>query len=120
MPVMSIGPTTGIAARPHRITLQNPGTPVPDGNGDSATPWFDLAPPAVWARIAPATQAVLERVAAGTAIATASHIVTMPYHPQVTTQTRITFNGRTFYVTGVANPEERNIETIAVCQEVVA
>lgn len=119
---MSIGLQTSIANRPHRITLQNPSgepEPDPDGEGGYTQPYAALNPPAVNARIAPATAADLERVAAGTVVATASHIVTMPYHPQVTTETRITFNGRTFYVQGVTNPEERNVETIALCQEVV-
>lgn len=114
-----IGMRTPVAARPHRISLQNPGPAVSDGEGGFTQSWFDLVPAAVWCSIVPATQRDLERLAAGTVIATASHVVTMPYHPQVTTQTRLTFNGRTFYVKGVATPEERQIVTIALCQEVV-
>lgn len=116
----TIAPKASVAERPHRVTLQNPGPSVPDGDGGFNQTWFDLAPAAMSAKIAPATAADLERVAAGTVIATASHIVTMPYHPQVTTQTRIIFNGRTLFVKGVSNPEERNVETVAICQEVVA
>lgn len=115
----TIAPRTRVADRPHRVSLQNPGPPVGDGEGGFTQTWTDLNPASVSARITPATAADLERVTSGTIIASASHIVTMPYHPQVTTQTRITFNGRTFYVKGVANPEERNVETIALCEEIV-
>jgi SPP1 family predicted phage head-tail adaptor len=116
-----IAPKTGVADRPHRVTLQNPGPPVQDTDGGYAQTWTDLTPPTMSARIAPATAAALERVTAGaTVLSAATHIVTMPYHPQVTTKTRIIFSGRTLTVTGVSNPEERNIETIAVCEEVVA
>lgn len=120
MPVMSVGPTTSIAARPHRVTLQNPGPPVQDGEGGYTQTWTDLSPASVSARIETATASGLERLAAGTTIATASHVITMPYHPQVTASTRILFNGRIFYVNGPpVNPDERNVETIAICREVV-
>lgn len=114
-----IGPTTHVADRPHRVTLQNPGPGIPDGEGGVTQTWTDLTPPALSVKIAPATAKDLERVAAGTVLATATHLVTGPYHPQVTTQTRILFNGRQFSVTGVSNPEERNVELVLVCVEVV-
>jgi len=114
-----IGPTTNVADRPHRVTLQNPGPAVPDGEGDTIPSWTDLNPPALSMKIAAATAADLERVTAGTVLATATHIVTGPFHPQITTQTRILFNGRSFSVTGVSNPEERNVELVLVCVEVV-
>jgi SPP1 family predicted phage head-tail adaptor len=114
-----IGSRTAVADRPHRISLQNPGPQVSDNEGGSTQSWTDLAPASVSAKIEPATTANLERLAAGTVVTTASHVVTMPYHPQVTTRTRISFNGRTFFVNAVHNPEERNVETIAVCQEIV-
>jgi head-tail adaptor len=53
-------------------------------------------------------------------LAQATHVVTMPYHPQLTTKCQILFNGRTLQITGVASPEELGVETIAVCQEIVA
>jgi SPP1 family predicted phage head-tail adaptor len=115
----TIGPKTAVADRPHRVTLQNPGPGIPDGDGNTTQTWTDLAPPALSVKIAPATAAALERLAAGTVLATATHLITGPYHPQVTTQTRILYNGRQFSVKGVANPEERNVELVLVCVEVV-
>jgi SPP1 family predicted phage head-tail adaptor len=116
---MTIAPSASVNDRPHRVTLQNPGPPVADGHGGFTQSWTDLVPPAVSAKIAPATATDLERVTAGTVIATATHVVTMPYHPQVTTLTRVLFNGRQFSVTGVSDPEERHVETIAICKEIV-
>lgn len=110
---------TSIADKPHRVLLQNPGAPVPDGKGGFTQSWTDLLPPTMQTKIAPATAADLERVASGTVISTATHIVTMSYHPQVATKTRLIFDGRTFHVTGVANPEERKVDTILICKEVV-
>lgn len=118
---MTIAPRTSVSERPHRVTLQNPGAPTPNpaDPGTFLQSWTDLSPPAMFASIAPATATDLERVAAGTVIASASHIVKLPYHPQVTTQTRVLFNGRQFSVKGVANPEERNVELILACEEVI-
>lgn len=115
---MTIAPKTSVSDRPHRIVLQNP-VSAPDGEGGFIEAWTDLSPAAVQSKIAPATAADLERVTAGTIISQASHIVTFPFHPGVTTQTRILYNGRRFNVSGVADPEERHVETIALCVEVV-
>lgn len=107
------------ALRPHRILLQKPGPEVPTDDG-YAQSWIDLAPPKLFARIDPATARDLERVFAGAVISTASHVVRMPYHPGITTKTRIIFNGRTFEVTGVSSPEERQTETVCAVTEEVA
>ena len=115
-----IAPHTSTAKRPHRVTLQNPGPAVPNGDGSYTQTWFDLSPPAVSVEIKPATAADLERVAAGAVLSAATSIITGPFHSQVTTQTRLIFNGRIFQVTGDQNVEERNGEMVLVCVEVVA
>jgi SPP1 family predicted phage head-tail adaptor len=115
-----IAPRTNVAARPHRVTLQNPGPAVPDGDGGYTNSWIDLVPPALNVEIKPATAADLEHVAAGTVLSKATSIITGPFHPQVTTKTRLVFNGRIFNVTGDQNIEERNGEMVLVCVEVVA
>lgn len=113
-------PTTGVGARPHRVTLQNPGPAVPDGDGGFTQSWVDLTPPALSMEIKPATARDLEHVTAGTVIAQATHLVTGPFHAGVTTKTRVLFNGREFHVVGVADPEERHVELVLVCVEIVA
>lgn len=106
--------------RRHYVTLANPGTPAPDGDGGFTATVVPLFPEGVYAQILPATARDLERLAVGTVITTATHIVRMPYHAGVTTQTVITYNGRRLAVTGVANNEERNRETICTAVEMVA
>jgi head-tail adaptor len=104
-------------ARIHSITLENPGAPVPDGGGGYSESWVSLLPPTAFASVEAATARSLESLAAGTIIATATHLVRMPYHPQVTIETRIRFQGRTLQVINRTNPDERNIELILVCSE---
>jgi len=117
--------------RRHLVTLDNPGAAVPDNEGGFTQAWTALSPPSRYAEIKPATARELERVAAGTVLSTATHIVTFDYHSGVTTKTRVTkgprnadgtlpAGSREFSVTGVSNPEERNIDTILTCVEVVA
>lgn len=103
----------------HLITLFTDGPAVPDGDGGFTQPPIPLDPASRYAEIKPATARDLERVAAGTVLSTASHVVTMDYHAGVNTKTRIGFGSRTFSVTGVSNPEERNIDTVCVCVEMV-
>jgi SPP1 family predicted phage head-tail adaptor len=110
-----------IGALRHRITLQTP-TSVSDGDSGFIDRW----PPdggttlaTVWASIVPATARDLERVVAGTVQSSATHLVTIRYLAGVTTKTRVVFGSRLLSVTGMQNPEERNISLVLVCQESV-
>jgi len=105
--------------RIHVIGLQAPGLPIPDGDGGVIESWTDLDPPTVKASIDIATARDLEHLPAGTVIAQAAHVIRMPYHPGVTTTTRILFRGRAFSLTSVVNPEERNIQLECIGVEVV-
>jgi head-tail adaptor len=106
--------------RRHLVTLENPGPPVPDGGGGFTETWAPLSPPTRMAEIKPATARDLERVVANAVESTASHILTMDYHAGVTTETRITFGTRVFTVDGLQNPDERNIDHVVACTEVVS
>lgn len=101
------------------VTLQNPGDVVPDPEGNPVETWTSLTPAVVPAQIKPATVRDMERVTAGTALATASHLVTIRYHPDVTTQTQILYNDRILRVVSVQNPDEDNVELILACTEIV-
>lgn len=103
----------------HCITLENPTSQIMDGDGGYTYIYTPLDPPSVYAEIKPATVRDLERVAAGTVLSTASHVVTIRYHAGVTTETRVKFGTRYFSVVGVMNPEERNIELQLMCVELV-
>jgi len=104
--------------RPHRVTLDNPGPPVPTSDGGFTETVVPLQPSAMFASILPVLERNVERTTGSTVIATATHRVTMPYHPQVTIQTRLRFNGRSFSVVSVTNTEERNVELVLLCVEV--
>jgi head-tail adaptor len=104
----------------NEVTLQGPSAPaVPDGEGNWSSTPVPLTPPTWLCSIQPASARELGRLAAGTTITTATHILQGHYRPDITTETQILFRGRTFYVNRVENPEERNVRTIAVCTEMV-
>lgn len=108
---MRIGPLR------HRITIQNPNAAAPDGDGGFTQTPTDVE--TVWADIGPANVLDVERVGGGTVLSSASHLVRMRYHPAITTRSQLRFGARVFNVTGVQNVEERNVELIIACQEVV-
>lgn len=108
---------TSIAERPHRGMFQNPGPPIPSGTGYVQS-WVDL-PPAAFARVQPASQHTLEQITSGTVLAQATHLVTVPYRTGLTTKSRFMIDGRALNVIGIYNPDERNIELVLVCAEVV-
>jgi head-tail adaptor len=98
---------------------------VPDGDGGYTDVPADLSPSTAYAEITPATARDLERLVAGTVESTDSLLVTMDYHPSVTTKTRLTWTDpaglpHVASVTGVNNPDQRCRELILVAVEVVA
>lgn len=115
--------TVTVGKRLQLVTLAN-ATTTPDSDGSYTNTLTPLVPPTRRASIEPATARDLERLTAGTVIATESLIVTMPFHPQVTTKTQLTWTDRAgrahvANVTGVNNPEQRCRELICVAVEVV-
>ena len=114
---MTIGPRTGIGARQQLVQLQNPGAPVPNGDGSYTQMWSDLDPFAVWAKIETAPQPQQERATQGTAATTAAYLITIPFHPQVTERTRVLFSGRRFNVSAAVDLNERHVETVLACEE---
>lgn len=112
-----IGLRTPIAFRPHRVTLSNPGTPVPDGDGGYTTGETPLNPPSLFVSIDSPAGGQDERLAPGTVVSSFTRLVTGPYHPQVTTATTIDFNGRKLKVVGKVNLQERNQEMVLTCEE---
>ena len=104
----------------HRVTLEAPGEPVPDPDGGWLEVFTPLVPPTWDCSIQQAAARTLEAIGAGSVIAQATHVLRGRYHPGITTQTRVTFEGRILSVLFVANRDERSIETDLVCAEVVA
>jgi hypothetical protein len=82
-------------ARRHRVTLTT---------GDDAVP---LSPPDWWG-------AFLTEATPGQAT------LIGPYHPGITTATRVHFKGRVFHVDAISNREERDAELVLSLSEVFA
>jgi len=112
--------TTGSGRRTHLVTVQNPGAPVADGDGGFTQVWSDATPPQLFASIQASGPGTQERTVEGTVTSHASHVITVPYHAQITTQTRLVSDkGQTFSVTGITNVDERDIELQLFCTELV-
>lgn len=122
---MTIGVRTAIGDRLDRLTLDAALPPVPDTEGAPTYTYAPLDPAQAWGHVSQATQGQLERVAGinSVVIATATHIVRLPFHRQATTQMRVQWTDRagrshTANVTGVADEAALN-ETVLVCEEIV-
>jgi head-tail adaptor len=110
--------------RTRKLLLDNPGGSVPDGDGGYIEGWVPLAPPTMWARVNPATQADLERYAAGTVLSSQTFLIEMPYHREVSVLTRIQMPDpdrglRTFQVKSVRNLDEARRELVIVAEEII-
>jgi hypothetical protein len=111
-----IAPTVSVAQRPHRVSLANPGPLVPDLDGGHTVSLVPLDPPALSVSIETPTGGD-ERVSPGVVTSSITRLLTAPWHPQVNTSTVISYNGRTFYVRGVVDRDERHIEMFVTCEE---
>lgn len=107
-----------IGERPHKVVLENPGAAVPDGDGGYTEGWDPVA--TLYGQVSPASAADIRRVVAGTVTALLPYLVVVPYVPNVTTQTRVTYHGRTFAIQAVRNVDERNIRLEIICEERVS
>jgi head-tail adaptor len=120
-----IGMQTRVGLRQVRVQLQNPGPNVPDGDGGYTQTWNDCAPPFLFAHIeTPVSHSADEEQAANAVTTIVRRIVNLPFHPQVSTHTRILFTDRrgilrTLTVDAVNDIEERNVELELTCKEVV-
>ena len=121
---MTFLPSIDAGQRIHRVTFQNPGDPISDGYGGYTEGWADCVPPFLVMAIKPASAADMERIAAGTVTATATHVMVGPYHPEVTTKSRAVWadvRGKSHEcsIAGVVNPDARCIDMIVLCEEKV-
>jgi len=95
-------------AQRHLVTFENPGPPVPDGEGGYTSTWTPTSPASWWVSLRPASAKELGM--AGTVLTHASHLVEGDYHPGVTTQTRLVFEGHIYQITSVINVDLRNVQ----------
>lgn len=103
----------------HRVLVENP-TRTPDGDGGFTIAWASANPSEVWAKIEMASPMVTERRVGNTVTAPISHVVTVRYHSEISTLTRLTFEDtRQFFVRGVHNVNEVDETMMLACEEIV-
>jgi head-tail adaptor len=102
-----------------RVTIQVPGPRVPDGKGGFTETWTDLTPNGWWAAIEPATASNVERRVGRQVEAKVSHLVTVRYVAGVLVTGRVVFGTRIFWIRGIANRYERNVQLTLACEEKV-
>jgi len=91
----------------------------PDGDGGTVDTWVDLDPATWLVAIVPAAVRDLERLTVGTIVATATHVITGRYRPDVAIDGRMLFQGREFRITGVRNLDERGITMQLFAKETI-
>jgi hypothetical protein len=110
--------------RTQEIAMTNPGTRQKNADGGYDVPRVPLSPPTAWAKLEVATPKALERTVADTTIGVATHVVTIPYHPQVTLKTDVAWIDRAggqhhANVLGYSNPDQSAIETVMIIAEII-
>lgn len=87
-----------IGAHRHLVTITHPAKPV--------------EPPQWYCSIETAAAQVIDGVTA--------HLMRGRYHPGITIETQLQVAGRRFQVQSVADVDERHVELVLLCAEVVA
>jgi head-tail adaptor len=113
-----IGLRTSIAERVHRVIVQNPGVPVRTDEGSYTQNWSNASPAELSVHIRSATAEDIERSpVAGAVISQATHVITAPYHPQITAGTRLLHGAVAYSVLGVASTEARKVDLVMLVAE---
>jgi head-tail adaptor len=103
--------------RDKRVLVEDP-VIVPDSEGGFTQTWVPLTPAWLYVHIQPISgQALQHLVPDATLLSTVTHTITGPYHPGLTTESRLTYGTRHFRVTGVVTPDEDQIESTLLCVE---
>ena len=100
----------GIGAYRHTVTFQNPGAQIPDGDGGWTQDWTDLVPATWKVSIKRAGLQDLERFTAATVVNQAAYVVRGRYHKDVSTNSRMLFDGRKFSIVDTLTEDERKID----------
>lgn len=96
----------------HRVAIQSK-TTSPDDLNEPVDTWATVA--TVWARMAPMKAA--EGYEAHQNVARTTHEITMRYTTAVDENMRILHEGRSFYIQGIRNSEEKDVMLTLECNE---
>jgi len=110
----------GAGAYRQVVTVQQPGTLAPDGDGGYTQTWADADPATWFVSFGTAARAAGEAPTAGTTIATALHLVRGRYRTDVASTSRLVLDGRIFNVIEARDLDERRRILELVCAEVVS
>ena len=118
-------PPLDIGALNHWVSLSVPGPPVPDPESGFTQSDIPLASPGRWAKVEPASQSAIDRLMLGTTVSVATHMITMRYHPDVTTLCNARWrdwHGKTHvaHIGTVIDLEGRNEVHVLLAAELVA
>lgn len=95
----------------HRVTIQTYSEST-NSYGETSKSWSDQA--TVWASVEPLSGRELEYAQQVHAQTTTK--IVMRWR-SISTKQRISFNGQTYEILSVLNPEERNIKAVCLCVE---
>lgn len=101
------------------VTLEEPIATTMDGAGGYVDTWGPLDPATWYCAVEDATASAMERAGFGTAFGQATHILTGRYHPGLSTNARVHFGSRAFSVLSAGNRNERNMQSVILCAELV-
>ena len=119
-----IAPLPVVALKNKRVRCLAPGPAIPDGDGGFTQGLTPLTPEVVYAHVRPAALRDLERMAAGTVITQASHVVELDYRPDLDTTCELHVEDhprpdRRLAIVAILNPLERSAFLQVLCSEVV-
>ena len=110
--------TTG--QRIHRVRFEDPGVPIPDGDGGYTQAWTVIQPEFWKVAIRPATARDVQQSTGEAVTAAASHVATGAWRP-LTTKARMVRvkDGRIFQINGVNNDDELDVSMTLFCTELL-
>jgi SPP1 family predicted phage head-tail adaptor len=106
-----IGAYTPIGAMHSQVTFLNPATRADDGGQIPGTTFSDS-----WAKIAALVGRELYK--AQETVQEVTHMVTVPYLAGLSEDMTILFEGRTFIIEAINDPDERHVEQRCLVREV--
>lgn len=102
------------------VTLEAPTATAMDGAGGYVDTWGPLDPATWYCAFEDATASAMERAGFGTAYAQATHILSGRYHSGLSPKARVHHDGRVYTVLAASDRQQRHMQTILLCAELVA